>query len=199
MNLPHARNRYRVQVNQRIEPVIHAAHIDVVHVQQNQAVRALRDLGQEVPLGELRGRVADVAGDVLQQNPGSQAVLHPADPIDDVSQYGLVVRQRQQIVQIAAAHAGPAQMIRNPDGLHAPLQPLQPGQVLLVERVGAADRERYAVHRNRIVRANPIQPMQRPAARNHEILAEDLEPADPRPAFDDLRVMRRAQAQSETQ
>ena len=179
--------------------MIHAAHIDVVHVQQNQAVRALRDLGQEVPLGELRGRVADVAGDVLQQNPGSQAVLHPADPIDDVSQYGLVVRQRQQVMQIAAGHPGPAQMIGNPGRLHAPLQPLQPGQMLLIERIRAADRKRHAVHRDRIVGSDPVQPMQGPAARNHEILAGDLEPAHLGPGLDNLGVMRRAQSEPEAE
>jgi len=58
--------------------------------------------------------------------------------------------------------------------------------------------ERHAVHRDRIVGGGcgPASCSGRPA-RNHEILAEDLEPAHLGPGLDDLRVMRRSQPEPE--
>ena len=53
MNLRHAVRGHRVDVIHRLELMIHGRDIDVVHVQQNAAVGALHDFGQELPLGHL--------------------------------------------------------------------------------------------------------------------------------------------------
>ena len=102
-------------------------------------------------------------------------------------------------MQVAAVDTGPAQVIRDPFGLDARGEPLQRREVLGVERVGTADRERYAVHDHRVVLADPIEVVQRLAPVHEVVLADDLEPVHGWPLFEHRRVVIRPQPQTEAE
>ena len=61
VELAHAFLRHGAQEGAGIELVIEGADKDVVHVEQDLAIRALGELGDEFPFRELGGGVGDVA------------------------------------------------------------------------------------------------------------------------------------------
>ena len=67
MNLPHAVLRHRIDEAMRVEAVVHARHVDVVDIEQQLAVGAARELGDEFPFAHLVAVERDIARHVLQQ------------------------------------------------------------------------------------------------------------------------------------
>ena len=55
MELPHALARHAAQERERVEFMVEGADIDVVDVEQDLAVGAPGEFGDELPLGELGG------------------------------------------------------------------------------------------------------------------------------------------------
>ena len=121
------------------------------------------------------------------------------DAIGDVGDGLFGVGQRQQVVQVGAVHAGPAQVIGDPGRLDAFGKLFQFAQIPAVQRVGAADGQRHAVHDHGVAFADAIQVVQRLAAGDHVVFAQDLEPVHRRPFVDDGLVVVGAQAQPITQ
>ena len=73
----------------------------------------------------------------------------------DVAQRFFGEWQRQQVVRVDTIDAGPAEVIRDPRRLDARCQRFDAAQVIDIERVGAADRQRNAVqHHGIVVRAS---------------------------------------------
>ena len=64
------------------------------------------------------GGESDVGAGVLQHQRPLEEVLHRADALDDVAQRLLVERHRQQVVRVAAEHAGPAEVVGDPGRPH---------------------------------------------------------------------------------
>ncbi len=197
MDLLHPLGGHAGQIGVGIEAVVVGADVDIVDVEQDQAVGALRDLAQELPLGERRVPVADVAGDVFEQDAPAQELLHRRHPAYDVADRLLGVGKRQQVVEVLPGEAGPAQVIGDPQRLHALGQRLDLAQIVLVERVGAADRQGHAVHDHGIVGADAVEPFQRAPAVDQIVLGEDLQPVERRTGRRDLLVVRGAQAEAE--
>ncbi len=54
VDLLHALHRNRIQIVESCEFVVHGTHVDVVHIEQQEAVGPLRDRAHEFPLRELR-------------------------------------------------------------------------------------------------------------------------------------------------
>ena len=102
-------------------------------------------------------------------------------------------------MQVAAVDTGPAQVIGDPFRLDARGEPLQRREVLGVERIGAADRERYAVHDHRIVLANPVEVVQRLAPVHEVVLADDLEPVHGWPLLEHRGVVVGPKPQTEAE
>jgi len=180
VNLLHALGGDGVQVLERVELMVHRAHVDVVDIEQDQAIGTLRDLGEKLPFAETRIAKFHVARHVLEQDAPAEEVLHAAHPLDDVRERLFGVRQRQQVVRIASGDTRPAEMIRDPRRLDALRERLQLSQVLAIERRAAADRERHAVQRERIALADPREMVQWRAAGNQVVLGQRLEPVDRR-------------------
>ena len=57
-------------------------------------------------------------------------------------------------------------------------QPLELRQIVEIQRIGAADRQRHAVHHDRIALGDLVEHIARPAAGIHEVFRDDLEPID---------------------
>ncbi len=154
---------------------------------------------QEFPLGQRRVAERHVARDVLQQDAPAEDVLHGAHPLHDVRERLLGVGQRQQVVGVAPGHAGPAQVVGDPRRLDACGERLHLAQVVAVERIGAADRHRDAVHHQRVALAHAHQVAERLAARHQVVLGEHLEPVDARGLRENGLVVIDPQAESETE
>src|SRR5205807_160203 len=97
--------------------------------------------------------------------------------------------KRQEIVSVLAADSGPAEMIRDPSGPDSFSELLQPAQIFEVQRVLGADRQRDAVHDDRIAFADAIEHVERPPTGDHEIFRNDLEPVDSRPILEHVAVV----------
>ena len=72
------------------------------------------------------------------------------------------------------------------------------GQVLKVERIGAADGQRDSVHHQREALADALQVVERLAAGHVIILGDDLEPVDVVRFGEDGLVVRSSQAETKT-
>jgi len=199
VNLLHALRGDGIQVLERIELVIDRAHVDVVDVEQNQAIGARGDLAQKLPLCQAGIAEPDVARDVLQQDAAAEEILHGAHALDDIGERLLGIRKRQQVVRVAPGDAGPAEVVRDPGRLDALRERLELAQILAIERCAAADRQRYAVHRERIALADTHQIVQRPATGHQVILGQHLEPVDRGAGCEDRLIVRDAQSQSEAE
>ena len=179
--------------------MVEGADIDVVDVEQKPATGASRQLADEFPLGHLRLGEGDVGRHILDGETPAEEILHVIDAIDDVVERLLGVGHGQEVVQVHPMDAGPAEMIGDPFGLNALGEGLQSAQIVHVEWSGRGDRQRNAVHDDRIALADPIQHVERLAAFDHVVLGNDLEPVDGRLAVEDLLVMLRPKTQAKTQ
>ena len=126
----------RVQVRPRIETVVHRVDVDVVDVEEELAAAAPGDCGHEVPFGHRVGLEAQIRRDVLDEKRPPEGGLHRVDAIAHQRE-GLVGEgQRQQVVEVTAIDATPAQVLGYGRGLDAGDEPLQAREVYGVERVG---------------------------------------------------------------
>jgi len=108
-------------------------------------------------------------------------ILHDAQPLDDVGQRLFVERNRQQIVRVAPGDSRPAQVIRDPAGFR-PLREIgQLSQIVEIERIGTADRQRDSVHHDGITLGYLLQDVSRPPLRIEKVFGDDFEPIDRRP------------------
>jgi len=197
VDLLHASDGHGIDEARRVVAVVDAAHVDVVDVEQQQAVGLLGQRSEEFPLGHGRGAVLGVARDVLEHQAPAERVLRLAQVAHDDAQRLLAVGQRQQVVQLAAVHAGPAQVVRDPQRLHARGERRQGAQVARVEAARRADRHRHAVQHDRVACPHRLEHAQRLAARHQVVLGNHLQPVDAARRLEERRVMRGTQAQAE--
>src|SRR5882724_10586454 len=193
VNLTHAIRWHREDISLGVEAVIDRAHVDVVHVEEDPAVGPFGDRCEKLPLGHRRVREAEVARDVLEEDLLPESVLHRLHPLDDVLERLLGVRQREQVVRVVTANAAPAEVIGHPRGCDAIDERTQRVEVPVAQRIGRAERQGHPVQDHRTARARSLEHGQRPAAVDHEVLRDRLEPVHPRRAIEHPREMRRSQ------
>src|SRR5262245_10352953 len=158
------------------EAVVCRADEDVVDVEQDATIGLLGDGGKELPFRHRRVPEGDVARDVLEQEAAPEPILDLTHTTDDMVDRLVGVGERQQIVRVAMAVAAPAQVIRYPGRLDARDQLAELAEILAVERVGRADRERDPVQDHGGVHADALEHGERAATAHHEVLRDDLEP-----------------------
>ena len=137
--------RHAVEVVVGIEIVVLRRDVNVVHVEQDAAVGALDDLGEEFPLGHLGDVELGVAADVFDADRDLEVVAHLADVLRGALRRGERVGHRQQVVRVAAVDAAPAEVVGEPGRLGALDERLQPREMLAVGPVGGAEVHRDAV------------------------------------------------------
>ena len=111
----------------------------------------------------------------------------------DVPERLFGVGHRQEVVRVLAGDARPAEMVGHPARADGVAERAELAQVLEVERIGRADRERDAVHRDRVARRDPIEDEPRPPRGLHVVFAEDLEPGHGGLVLENMRVVRRSE------
>ncbi len=120
-------------------------------------------------------------------------MLHGTDAGDTVAQRLLRVGQRQQVVVMAAAECGPAQVFGDEARFEAVDQASQRAHVIEVQRVGGSQPETDTVQGQRIAVADLLQQRKLRSAVGEEVLGVHFEPRDGRLRVDDARVVLRAQ------
>ena len=85
-------------------------------------------------------------------------------------------------------------MIAQPRRVRPPDESLELFQVLAIESVGRAEIHRDPMLHDAVLLENLVEHFERSAAIDHEIFRDDLEPIDDRFFFEDMPVMRHAQA-----
>jgi hypothetical protein len=199
VKLHHPIRRNALQEAMRVITMVEGADIDVVDVEQQPASGTAGQFGEKLPFRHLGIVELQVGRDILQHDGAAEKILHQLHPADDMVQCLIGVGNRQQIVQILAVYAGPAQMIGNPFRLDAFGEIAKPLQIFEIGRRGGGDRQRHAVHHHRIALANPVEHAQRLAARQHVVFADHLEPVDRRMTVEDFVVMLGAKPEAKTE
>ena len=191
------------QIVCRIEAVIEGRDIDVVDVEQQVAIGPPRQFGQEVPFVHGIGGEGDIGRGVFQGDTPSQDILHMDDPRRHMVQGFLGQGQGQQIVQVDAVGAGPAQMVGDDRRVDQVGQRLEVLEIIVIQRVGRADRQRHPMHGHGTAFAHGHQVAQRHAAHGHEVFRDDFKPVDAAQVFvpvgaENIREVLRPQAEPKT-
>src|SRR5258708_38671454 len=119
MNLRDTIDGNAVDILDGVEAVILRRDVDVIHVEQDAAIRSMDDLVKELPLRHLGLMKFRVAADVFDGDRDFEEVLNLTDAAG-CSTNGLEgVRQGKKIVGIAAVHASPAKVVGKPRGFSA--------------------------------------------------------------------------------
>ena len=197
MDLRNAFGRNAVDVVHWVEAVILRRDIDVVDVEQNPAVGRMDHLVQELPLGHLRFVVLGIAAYVFDSDGNLQEVLDLAHALRRSTHGFKRVRERQEIVGVAAVHAAPAKMIGEPRSFGALRQFLDSLQMVAVQRLCLAEVHRHAVLNDSVLIENLVENFEWAATIDHVVLGDDLEPIDHRLLRKDVVVMRHAQADAD--
>jgi len=79
-------DRYCVDEGARVEAVIYAAYIDVVHVEQQLTASTSDQFSDELPLAHLVGTITHVTGNVFQQQGLPESVLDLGDTRYEMAQ-----------------------------------------------------------------------------------------------------------------
>ena len=90
-------------------------------------------------------------------------------------------------------------MIGNPARVDGARERFQFAEVIEIERIGAADRQRNAVQHDRILLRDFLEHIARTAARVHEVFGERLEPIDVGLRAEDVAEMNGAQPHADAE
>ncbi len=197
VNLCDAMRGHRVDVGKRVETVVLRRDINIVDVEQNAAVGAFDDFGQELPLRHFGDVKLGVAGDVFDDHRHFREVLHLANLLRRHLDCFPGVRHGQQVVGVAAIHRAPAKMVAEPRSFGAARELLEPLQVLTAERIGRAEIHRHAVLHDFVLFENLVEHFERTAAIDHIVFRDDLEPVDDRVTAEDVLVVGNAQTDAD--
>ena len=190
------RNRFRRKlVDEAIRVVSHvvAAEMDVADIAQKATAGRVHQCVQKLELGHRRRRQRDVRGGILNDVRASQDVLNFREMRDHHAKRLRRVRQRQEIVQIRAAHRGPCEVSRHEEWIQPIDQRPKARQVLTVNTVGAPDGDADRVNRDRII-ACEIRQQLESVWIGEKILRVNLEPSDGRVSGHHLRNVRKPKA-----
>ncbi len=182
-----------VDVVEWIEAVVLRRDVDVVDVEQDAAVGGFDDLVQELPLGHLGFVKFGVAADVFDGDGDLEEVLHLADARCRRLHGFEGVRHREKIVGVAAVDAAPAEVVGEPRGLRAAGQGLEALEVFAVGRLSGAKVHRDAVLDDSVLLEDLVEDLERPAAVDHVVFGDDLEPVDDGLLGEDVVVVRDTQ------
>ena len=123
---------------------------------------------------------SDIGRHILQDQRATKDILRAVNALRDVVEGFLRIGNGEQIMQAPAVYARPAQMIGNPARLQAIRQSLEREQIVIV----AARRSKRWTARRRASRSDNAHASGRAAelgpARDHVVLADDLEPIEGR-------------------
>ena len=148
----------------------------VVDVEQQRTAAAPRDLDEEFDLAILVRIELQVVRRIFQRNLPPDPLLHARDVVDQPPQRVGGARHRQQVRSIGALPGAPRQMLRHERRLDAFDQRREPLQMRLVRRRIGRQRQRDAVQRDRMRRADALEPGQPRSAVDHVVLGMHLEP-----------------------
>ncbi len=146
----HGCRRNGGEIGQRIDTMVACIDVDVVDVDQQPAAGARGDRRHELVLGDRRFREREIARHVLHEQLAAEKVLHGRHAHAHVIERLLGIRQRQQVVEVPAGDAAPAQVFGNRGGRDAIGEPLELG----AGAHGPADRLNRATGRRRASRAD---------------------------------------------
>ena len=196
VNLLHPVRGQGMQIGQWVESMVHAAHVDVVHIHQQQAVGLLRDVGQKLPLARAVMPVADIARHVLQHQPASQHILCATDLCDHMACRFVGVGQRVQVVQLLGARARPAQVVGHPQRLDTVSQGLHALQIRHIHALRRTDGHGHAMHGHGVVAPDGIDHRQRFSTVDEVVVGDDFQPVERLLAREEIGVVLRAQSQA---
>src|SRR5712672_1758716 len=194
VNLRHSLRRDAIHVIEGIKTMILRGNVNIVHIQQNPAVRLLDYFVQEFPLSHFRNVKLRVTAHIFDRHRNFQIVAHLAHFLRRQLRRFKRVRHGQQIVRISTVHAAPTKMIRKPRRLRPLDQFLQSPQMFAVRFLRGAEVHRNAVLHHLVLLQYLVQNPQRPSAIDHEILGNNLEPVAHGLARQNMIVVRRAQS-----
>ena len=123
-------------------------------------------------------RELDIGRGVLDQDLALEPVLYLADMLDHAMERGLVIRKRQQIVEVGTIMGRPGEMFADHGGTVAGNDTGEAFQMVRIEPLFGADRQPHAMDGQRHGLCHPAEHPVRVAARAHVVFGMDLEEGD---------------------
>ena len=189
VNLADKMTRNGVEPGVCIVATIGAGNMHIVDVDQKAATAPIGQRDQKFGLAHLRPLDIDIDRGVFDEDGAAENFLCLVDMRDHDVERFLRQRHRQKVVEMRLAVACPCEMLGHEPGLVARHQRLQAQRMRPVERTGGPERQADAVQRQRVVFADGGEIAMRRSARPHVVLGMDLEPAECRPAIENLEIM----------
>src|SRR5258708_33438947 len=197
MELLHAVERKRVQIRQRLGIVVTCREEDVVDVEKQSASGSIRHRGEEVDLRDRALRKPNIGGWIFKQHLAPKRRLYLVDMLHHPRQRRLRVGQGQQVVQVHITMRRPGEMFGETFRRVAVAQRLEPCEMVF-ERPDRADRQPYAMHRQRIAFAQRAELRVRRPAGAHVVLSVYFKESDRLRSSENVAKMRRLEADAGT-
>ena len=189
---------HAVDIGVGIKVVVLRRNVDIVYVEKHSAVRQLDDLTEKFPFGHLGDMKLRIARNVFDADRHFQKIAHLTDFLRGPARRGERVGHRQEIVGVGAVDAAPAQVVGEPRRLRALNERLQFLEMRAVDLVGRTKIHRDPVLHDAVLLHDLVEHLEGPAAVDHEVFGDDLEPIDRGLLFENMPVVRHAQADADT-
>ena len=154
---------------------------------------------QELDLAELVTLKTQVVRRVLDRDRPADRILHLGDALADVLQRRARARERQEVGQVVAAEARPGEVLGDERRLQLADERSERAERGRVDRLGAGERERHAVQRQRVLAPDRVEPRPPRTADAHVVLGMDLEPHGGGAAADGIVVVLGLEAEPGTE
>src|SRR5690349_2857111 len=116
-----------------IEPDIVSRDIDIVDVEQESAAGAANELGEKLCLVHGRLRKVDICREILDKDLSPERRLGQIDVVGKNRERFLIVRNRQQVIEIDTLADTPGEVLRHDRRLIAVADRLQAEEVISVD------------------------------------------------------------------
>ena len=152
-----------------------------------------------------------INGRAVQLRRGREFVLDGGDPLARLEQFAVAGEVAVVDLDAALGRGSNADLIREMvrrapcrvgggiRDLDAARERVEASEIIHVKGSRGSNRQRHAMHDDGVACPNFLKHGDRSAARNHEILGDDLEPVDWPAAFEDFGVVLRPQPEAEAE
>src|SRR5260221_2014241 len=138
----------------------------------------------------------EIARRVLDEEPTPEECLRLVDVAAEKLKARFRIEKRQEVIEIRSSDRAPCEVLGDEERLNALDEFLQPDEMIAIELLGAAERQRDAMDADGVV-APQLQEAVARRGLGHVVLGVDLEEADGGPGGRDRCRVWRAQADAD--
>ena len=182
-----------------VEVVVFGRDVDVVDVEEDAAVGAFDDFGEELPFGHFGLVEFGVGGDVFDADGGFEEVAGGLDPGGSFAGGFEGVGHGEEVVGVGAVYGAPAEVIGEEGGFGAFDEGFEAEEVLAVGGCDGAEIHGDAVLNDAVLLEDGVEDFEGSAAVHHVVFGDDFEPVAGWFLGEDVGVVWDAQADADAE